>query len=162
MAGDTVRRAQHRGQALEAVAQSVGLTVGAARKAAWLASVYQSQERKQLGGALTRLTASHLEVAASAGRRRIELLQLAADECLPVRALREQVVRVAAMEPRGLEAVEVLGGRGELERTGAALTRYAAFTPRQLEQLLNGPNGDIVRQLAVAGTALSARLASAS
>jgi len=161
-AGDAVRRALDSGATLEAAASAVGLTAAAAKKARWLASIYRGQERKQLAHALSRLTPTHLEVAAHVSRSRVELLRRAASARLSVRALREEVARVAAVESRGRAVVEVLGGRGELEHTRAALERYAAFPPRQLERLLDGPNGEVVRQLAAAGNTLSTRLASAS
>jgi hypothetical protein len=161
-AGDLVQRALDRGASLEAAASTVGLTTAAASKARWLASVYPRQERRQLGDALTRLTPTHLEVAAAAGPARVELLRQAASAGLTVRALRQEIARGPRAGSRKPPVIEVLGGRGELERTSAALERYAASPQRQLDRLLAGPNGDVVRQLAAAGNALFTRLASAS
>jgi hypothetical protein len=161
-AGDSVQRYLNSGAALEAAARAVGLTPSTASKARWLARVYARQERKQLGHVLSRLTPSHLEVAAPAGPARVELLRRAASAGLTVRALREEVARAIPAGSRDRAVIEICGGRRELERTSVALERYAGSPQRQLDRLLAGPNGDVVRQLAAAGNALFTRLASAS
>lgn len=158
MAGDAVRRALASGATLQEAAQAANLTISAATKARWLAAVYQRGEREQLGQVLARLTPSHLEVAAHAGSDRITLLCRADANHLSVRALRQEVARASDRQPHSSTSVVVFGVRTELERTSEALERYASYSAFQLERLLAGPNGEVVRRLALAGQALSARL----
>lgn len=149
------------------VAQRAGLSEAAAEKARWLARSYGPAERAAVGAdALALLTGSHLEAAGPARAARAALLRRAADERLSVRELRALAGRAAAPAvphaPAGpAGSVAHLGAAGDLSSASASLARYAAWSDRQLRHLLSGPNGPLVRELALAGRQLAERLEAA-
>lgn len=152
---DMVREQADR-EPIAVVAQRAGLSVPAAEKLRWLARAYPTADRKAIGAAaLAALSPSHLEVAAQAGPGRVALLQRAAAESMPVRQLR-------ALAPRPEKVttgeVAVTGAASDLASAGSSLARYAAMTDPALHRLMTGPNGALIRQLALAGQQLAARL----
>jgi len=163
--GDEVDR-QATSAPVRVVAQRAGLTEAAAEKARWLARAYGPAERAAVGAeALALLSGSHLEAAGPAGADRAALLRRAADERLSVRKLRALAERGPFREaPTAAVAagtVTSIGAAGDLSSASASLARYAAWTDRQLGHLLNGPNGPVVRELALVGRRLAERLEAA-
>jgi hypothetical protein len=156
--GDAVReRASLDSQPVATIAGNLGASPAVAAKASWLASVYPAAVRKEVGvKILGDLRPSHLEAAAVAPEDvRSQLLLRAARDRLSVRALK----RLAAERARGNgHATMAVSGGDDLARSARAVGTYLEFTDPQLRRLLAGPRGPVIRDLALVGAALAARI----
>lgn len=154
--GDALReRAIRHGEPVAAMATDADLSVQVAAKAHWLAGIYGERERRQIGTAeLAKLTASHLEIVARCpSRTRVELLRRAAREKLSSRHLKQMIPRDS-----GAAGATVLGATNDLDSAARALETYRRFDEDGLRRLLGGPNGRLIRKLALAGERLAARI----
>lgn len=156
--GDEIERLAEEGVALDEAAFRMDVSLYVARKARWLARAYTPAERNALGEhVLASICASHLEVVINAGRDRAHLLRTSAREGLSVRQ-----TRAVASQPTTLSApnmgVTNIGTAADLVSAAESLTRYATWNSAQLQKLLAGPNGAVIRELASAGRILADRL----
>jgi len=163
--GDKAREQREAGVSAWVIAQRMGISEVAVRKAAWLADTFPPETRRGLGDVLDELGPSHLEAVAAVSDHGIRdaLLAAAAAERLTVRDLRRRVADAHAAVPvakptQQIGQVVILGGADELSRAQRAVERYAAFTDAQLDRLLAGPTGPAVRGLTRAAQSLAERL----
>lgn len=147
---DRVRRDR---TGVSVVARDAGLNEAGAAKAAWLARRYGDKTRAQLGPSiLGRLTPTHLEVVATCPTPvRDGLLRRAASEGLAARALK-RLAHEHRETPSPSTTLETL------TTSIRAMEVYAGFDKPSLQKLLDGPNGRVVRQVALAGRVLATRI----
>ncbi len=145
-------------ETISSVAASEGTSTQAVAKAVWLARAYDLAARAELGPALGALSASHLEVVAALERTvRTGLLVRAAAEGMSVRQLRAAARRRPHAAGAGAP-VYTAGSTSDLASARRAMEAYMSWPDEGLRRLLEGPNGHLVKGLALAGRTLADRI----